>query len=55
MKFLCPFLMYIEIICIKIGNGPTFTKGFGVLNEVSPNRVPNPPAKITTGSVDLGL
>ena len=40
------------MICIRIGNEPIFTKGLGVSNELSPNRVPKPPAKTTTGSVD---
>ncbi len=54
-NLLCPPLKYMEIICIKIGKEPTRTNGLGVSNELSPNRVPNAPAKITTGSVDSAL
>ena len=55
MKLLWPFFIYIDKICIKIGNSPIFTNGFGVLKELFPNLVPKPPAKITTGSVDSSL
>src|SRR3989344_3446379 len=37
-------------MCHKIGCSPTFTRGLGMTDVSSRNRVPLPPQKITTGS-----